>query len=78
MRGNAESVATASAQIAQGNMDLSARTENQAAAFQQTAATMDELSSTVRNNADNARQASQLAVGASGVATKGGEVVGRS
>ena len=77
VRGNAESVATASAQIAQGNMDLSARTENQAAALQQTAATMDELSSTVRNNADNARQASQLAVGASGVATKGGEVVGQ-
>ena len=77
VRGNAESVATASAQIAQGNMDLSARTENQAAALQQTAATMDELSSTVRNNADNARQASQLAVGASAVAAKGGEVVGQ-
>ncbi len=75
VRGNAESVATASAQIAQGNMDLSARTENQAAALQQTAATMDELSSTVRNNADNARQANQLAAGASAVAARGGEVV---
>lgn len=75
VRGNAESVATASAQIAQGNMDLSARTKNQAAAVQQTAATMDELSSTVRNNADNARQANQLAAGASAVAARGGEVV---
>ena len=77
VRGNAESVATASAQIAQGNMDLSARTENQAAALQQTAATMDQLSSTVRNNADNARQANQLAAGASAVAARGGEVVSK-
>jgi methyl-accepting chemotaxis protein len=37
---------------------------------------MDELTSTVKQNADNARQANQLAQGASGVAAKGGEVVG--
>jgi methyl-accepting chemotaxis protein len=77
VRGNAESVATASAQIAQGNQDLSGRTEQQASALQQTAATMDELGSTVRNNADNARQANQLALGASTVAQKGGDVVGQ-
>ncbi|MBL8346850.1 MAG: MCP four helix bundle domain-containing protein [Rubrivivax sp.] len=77
VRGNAESVASASAQIAQGNQDLSNRTEQQASALQETAATMDELGSTVRNNADNARQANQLADGASAVATKGGEMVGR-
>jgi methyl-accepting chemotaxis protein len=75
VRDNAESVATASAQIAQGNQDLSSRTEEQASALQQTAATMDELGSTVRNNADNSRQANQLALNASGVATQGGEVV---
>ncbi len=77
VRGNAESVATASAEIAQGNMDLSQRTEEQAAALEQTAATMDELGSTVRNNADNAQQANQLAQGASVVAIQGGEVVGQ-
>ncbi len=77
VRGNAESVATASAQIAQGNQDLSGRTEQQASALQQTAATMDELGSTVRHNADNARQANQLAQGASSVAARGGEVVGQ-
>ena len=77
VRSNAESVATASAQIAQGNQDLSGRTEQQASALQQTAATMDELGSTVRNNADNAKQANQLALGASTVAAKGGEVVGQ-
>ncbi|HET7867374.1 MAG TPA: methyl-accepting chemotaxis protein [Burkholderiaceae bacterium] len=77
VRGNAESVATGSAQIAQGNADLSQRTEEQASALQQTAATMDQLGSTVRNNADNAKQANQLAMGASTVAAKGGDVVGQ-
>jgi methyl-accepting chemotaxis protein len=75
VRGNAESVATASAQIAQGNQDLSSRTEEQASSLQQTAASMEQLGSTVRQNADNARQANQLAQGASEVASKGGEVV---
>ncbi len=77
VRGNAESVATASAQIAQGNADLSQRTEEQASALQQTAASMEQLGSTVSLNADNARQANQLALGASQVAQQGGEVVGQ-
>jgi len=77
VRGNAESVAMASTQIAQGNQDLSQRTEEQASALQQTAATMDQLSSTVRHTADHARQANQLAGGASSVAAKGGDVVGQ-
>ena len=77
VRGNSESVATASSQIAQGNQDLSGRTEQQASALQQTAATMEQLGSTVRNNADSARQANQLAQGASAVAMQGGEVFGK-
>ena len=76
VRANAESVVTASAQIAQGNQDLSQRTEQQASALQQTSATMTELSTTVRSNSDSARQANQLALSASGAADKGGEVVG--
>jgi methyl-accepting chemotaxis protein len=75
VRANAESVATASAQIAQGNQDLSQRTEQQASALQQTAATMEELGTTVNQNADNAQQADRLAQAASDVALKGGEVV---
>ncbi len=75
VRQNAESVATASAQIAQGNQDLSGRTEQQASALQQTAASMEQLGTTVRQNADNARQASQLAVNSSTVAAQGGETV---
>ncbi len=75
VRSNAEGVATASSEIASGNLNLSQRTEQQAAALQETAATMDQLSATVRNNADNAKQASQLASGASAVAARGGVVV---
>ena len=75
VRHNADSVATASAEIAQGNADLSVRTERQAAALEQTAASMERLDATVRHNADNARQANQLAQGASSIATRGGEVV---
>jgi methyl-accepting chemotaxis protein len=77
VRQNAESVATAASQIAQGNQDLSGRTEQQASALQQTAATMEELGTTVRNNADSAKQANQLAQGASSVAAQGGEVVAK-
>ncbi|HKX43697.1 MAG TPA: methyl-accepting chemotaxis protein [Burkholderiaceae bacterium] len=76
VRQNADSVATASAQIAQGNADLSSRTEEQASALQQTAASMEQLGSTVNQNADNAKQANQLALGASTLASRGGEVVG--
>ncbi len=75
VRQNAEGVATASAQIAQGNQDLSARTEQQASALEETSASMEEMGSTASQNADNARQASQLAASASGVAVQGGEVV---
>ena len=77
VRQGSEHVASASSQIAQGNQDLSGRTEEQATALQQTAATMDQLGTTLRHNADNAAQANQLALGASAVAVKGGEVVGR-
>ena len=77
VRQNAESVATASAQIAQGNHDLSGRTEEQASALEETAASMEQLSSTVRQNADNAREADDLAQRASSVAVKGGAVVGQ-
>jgi methyl-accepting chemotaxis protein-1 (serine sensor receptor) len=77
VRHNAENVATASAQIAQGNQDLSQRTEQQASALQETAASMEQLGSTVRLNADNARQANQLAASARDLAVSGGEVVGQ-
>ena len=77
VRQGADAVSIASAEIAQGNHDLSARTENQASALEETAASMEELASTVKQNADNARQANELARGASAVAVQGGEIVVR-
>ena len=67
----------AAGEIASGNLDLSQRTEQQAASLQQTASSMEELTATVQQNAENARQANDLATGARDVAVKGGEVVGR-
>jgi len=75
VREGPEGVATASAEIAQGNNDLSARTESQASALEQTAASMEELNATVKQNADNAQQANQLAQAASTTAQQGGMVV---
>ncbi|KKO62975.1 Methyl-accepting chemotaxis protein III [Janthinobacterium sp. KBS0711] len=75
VRTDAESISTASGEIASGNHDLSARTEQQAGSLEETASTMEEMTSTVRQNADNARQANQLAISASQVATQAGGVV---
>ncbi|CAD1791383.1 HAMP domain-containing protein [Xanthomonas arboricola pv. juglandis] len=66
---------SAAGEIASGNSDLSHRTEQQAANLEETAASMEELTSTVRQNAESARQANQLAIGATGVASQGGDVV---
>jgi methyl-accepting chemotaxis protein len=75
VRDGADSVARASAEISQGNHDLSVRTEQQASALQQTAASMEELNSTVRQNSESAKHADQMAQEARNVAIKGGEVV---
>jgi methyl-accepting chemotaxis protein len=75
VRVGTETIATASAEIAAGNLDLSSRTEHQASSLEETASSMEELTSTVRQNADNARQANQLALSAAEVASKGGAVV---
>ena len=75
VRTSADSVSAASTEIAQGNQDLSGRTESQASALEETAASMEQLGATIRHNADSASQANQLAVGASRVAAQGGEVV---
>ncbi|HZX27524.1 MAG TPA: methyl-accepting chemotaxis protein [Telluria sp.] len=68
-------ISTASAEIADGNQDLSGRTEAQASSLEETASSMEELTSTVKQNADNARQANQLVISASSVAQRGGQVV---
>jgi methyl-accepting chemotaxis protein len=73
----AEAINSAANEISTGNTDLSNRTEKQASSLEETASSMEELASTVKQNAENAKQANQLAAAASGVAVKGGEVVGQ-
>jgi methyl-accepting chemotaxis protein len=75
VRVGTDTIATASSQIAAGNLDLSSRTEEQASSLEETASSMEEMTSTVKQNADNARQANQLAASASEIAFKGGAVV---
>ncbi|MGK5020475.1 methyl-accepting chemotaxis protein [Janthinobacterium sp. LB2P10] len=70
-----EIIVVASREIANGNLDLSARTEQQASSLEETAASMEELTSNVKQNSDNARQANRLAISASGVAVQGGTVM---
>jgi len=68
-------VNTAADEISQGNVNLSQRTEQQAASLQQTAASMEQMTSTVQQNTHHAQQASELALNASQQAQRGGEVV---
>ena len=75
VRSNAESVASASQQIANSNADLSVRTDAQATALQQTSVSMRQVGAMVAQNTDNAQQAAQLANEAAAIAGKGGAVV---
>jgi methyl-accepting chemotaxis protein-2 (aspartate sensor receptor) len=75
VRGGAERIAGASSEISAGNLDLCARTEEQAATLAVTAHAMQGLTGTVRQNAGDAQQANQLAVNTSLVAQEGGRMV---
>ncbi|AUT75667.1 hypothetical protein C2L64_45795 [Paraburkholderia hospita] len=68
-------VQTASNEIAQGNNNLSARTEQAATNVQETAASMTQMTATVKGNAGTATQANQLSVSARDAAARGGQVV---
>ncbi|WP_341910092.1 methyl-accepting chemotaxis protein [Ferrovibrio terrae] len=71
----ARTVRDASGEISSGSQDLASRTESQAASIEETAASMHEITTTVKQNADNAQAANQLAVVARDTAEKGGSVV---
>ncbi len=75
VRDSGESIHVASSEVAAGNADLSARTEHAASNLQQTAASIAQLAQMVAANADSTREANELALSATQVATKGGEVV---
>ncbi|CDZ85256.1 methyl-accepting chemotaxis protein II (aspartate chemoreceptor protein) [Citrobacter koseri] len=72
---SSSAISSASRQIAGGNLDLSSRTEEQSASIVETAASMEQLTSTVRQNAENALQANRLATQASDAAKAGASVV---
>ncbi|ACB33867.1 methyl-accepting chemotaxis sensory transducer [Leptothrix cholodnii SP-6] len=75
IRSSAESISVASTEIASGNQDLSGRTEQTASNLQHAASSMEHLTGTVRQTADSARTANQLAVSAAEAAQRGGSVV---
>lgn len=75
VRGATDNIATAAGQIAAGNNDLSERTVSQAAALEETAASMEQLTSTVTQNSENAASANTLTRNATEVARRGGEAV---
>ena len=75
VRDGASTISVASSEIAAGNLDLSRRTENQAANIEETASSLEELTATVKHNAENALQSSQLAHEAAAVAERGGLLV---
>jgi methyl-accepting chemotaxis protein len=78
VQASAEAVGSAARQLAQGNDDLSQRTQMQAAALQETAASMEEMAANVKQNADNARAANQVAIGAREQADRGGTILRRA
>jgi len=78
IRGAVQSIDTASQEIAVGNLDLSSRTERQAGSLEETASAMATLTTAVRQNADNAREACKLAATASNMAEKGGVAVAQA
>ncbi len=77
VRSGAQAIGGAANEVATGNLDLSARTESQASSLQQTAATMEELTGTVQQTADNTVQARELVQAASSTAAAGGAVMGQ-
>ena len=75
VRTASQEITAGTSEMVSGNSDLSARTEQQSINLEKTAASMEQLSTAVAQNADNSRQANELAQNASAVATKGGKIV---
>jgi methyl-accepting chemotaxis protein len=75
IKASADTINTATQEMAAGNTDLSHRTEEQSASIEEVAVSMEELTATVKQNAENARRASQMATTAAGTAVESGQVV---
>ena len=77
VRSASQQITVGTDEMVSGNSDLSNRTEHQAASLENTAASITQLSAAIGHNADNSRLANELALNASGIAVKGGKVVGQ-
>ena len=75
VRASVDSIDTASREISQGNLDLSSRTESQASAVQQTAATLEQLTGMVNETASNAASVRKLADRTAEVAGQGDQAM---
>jgi aerotaxis receptor len=75
VRNNFEQMQSSARELSVGNNDLSGRTDSQAAALEQTAASMEELSATVKQNADRTMESNGVAAAALATAEKGGAVM---
>ena len=75
VRTGTDAMLISSTEIADGNMDLSTRTEDQASSLEETASSMEEMTATVRQNSENANQGNKLAALAKDAASKGGNVI---
>jgi methyl-accepting chemotaxis protein len=77
VRTSTESIVGDARSIAHGNMELSGRTEQQAASLQEAAASIEQLTATVRQTTDNARSARSYASSAAEIAVKSGDAMAR-
>jgi methyl-accepting chemotaxis protein len=77
VRTSADVINQAAREIAAGHVNLSQRTEEQASTLEETASGMEELSATVRQNAESCQLASGLSRGADEVAQRGAQTVHR-
>lgn len=75
VRANVQAIIRGTQEIADGNLELSNRTESQANSLQRTASSMSEFAATVRQNYDNAKLADQMASSTSQVAHQAGLMV---
>jgi len=77
VRAGTEVIKIASCEIALGNSDLSTRTESQSSSLEKTVSSMERITSTMMQNAENTRQANQLVMSTSNLASQGGQMVGQ-
>ncbi|PMN72455.1 methyl-accepting chemotaxis protein [Enterovibrio norvegicus] len=78
IRETAGTISASSREIVTGNQDLSARTEEQATSLQATATSMEEMTGTVKQSAENALATKMVSMKAREKAREGGHAISRT